>query len=441
MTSATVVGGGLAGTEAAWQLAERGVCVALYEMRPTRSTPAHKTGRLAELVCTNSLKSQREGTAPGLFKAEISRFDSLILRAARAAAVPAGQALAVDREGFAAHVEQAVLEHPMIELRREALDRVPEDGVVVLATGPLTTEELLRDLKRVIGTDRELYFFDAISPIVADESIDRSRAFAQGRYGRGEEDYLNCPMTRAEYDGLYEALVGAERVPIADFETKKLFEMCLPIEELASRGPKTLLFGPFKPVGLTDPATGRRPHAVVQLRREKAGGEMWNLVGCQTRLTYKEQKRIFRLIPALADAEFLRLGSMHRNAYVDSPRVLTPSLEVRGRRGLFLAGQITGCEGYTEACGTGVIAALGAASRLLESEPRALPRTSLMGALAHYISNPDVRDFQPMNVNFGLLPPVEPRIRNKRERNLALHHRALEALDAWMGKPTISSVS
>jgi len=428
---ATVVGGGLAGTEAAWQLARRGHAVRLHEMRPVRTTPAHKTGRLAELVCTNSLKSLREGTAPGLFKAEISRFDSLILDAAREAAVPAGQALAVDRDRFAELVEGRIAAEPRIEIVREELDRVPRDGVTILATGPLTTETLLHDLRDVIGQEQELYFFDAISPIVAGDSIDRSLSFDAGRYGRGEDDYINCPMTEAEYRAFHQALLDADRVAVKDFETKKLFEMCLPVEELAGRGEKTLCFGPFKPVGLVDPRTGERPHAVVQLRREKANGEMYNLVGCQTRLTYPEQKRVFRMIPALHEAEFLRLGSMHRNAYVDSPRILHPTLEVKAREGLFLAGQITGCEGYTEACGTGLVAALGAHARIEGREPDLLPEDTLLGALTRYIANPEVRDFQPMNVNFGLLTPPVPRIKRKHERNLALHARSLEALDAW----------
>jgi methylenetetrahydrofolate--tRNA-(uracil-5-)-methyltransferase len=426
-----VVGGGLAGSEAAWQLASRGHAVALYEMRPHRSTPAHKTANFAELVCTNSLKSFREGTAPGLFKSEISRFDSLILNSAREAAVPAGQALAVDRDVFAERVNEAILGHPLIDVRREAVERVPAEGVVIMATGPLTTGELLEDLVRVLGTPESLYFFDAISPIVDAESIDLDAAFPGGRYERGDDDYLNCPLSEAEYDVFHAALLTAERAPIADFESSKLFEMCLPLEELAARGKQTLLFGPFKPVGLVDPKTGRRPFAVVQLRREKAGGEMYNLVGCQTRLKYPEQKRIFKMIPGLAEASFLRLGSMHRNAYVDSPRVLDPTLEVRTRPGLFLAGQITGCEGYTEATGTGLIAALGAAARIEDRAPCVLPPTTILGALTRYISNPEIRHFQPMNVNFGLLPPIEPRIRNKRDRNLALHRRSLEELDAW----------
>ncbi len=427
----TVIGGGLAGTEAAWQIARRGHRVRLLEMRPRRRTPAHKTGRLAELVCTNSLKSLREGTAPGLFKAEIATFDSLILNAARSAAVPAGQALAVDRERFANAVEEAITAHPGIELVRDEVHAVPGSGVVVLATGPLTTDALLASLGRVIGREQDLYFFDAISPIVDAESIDLDRAFSAGRYGRGEDDYVNCPMTEDEYRAFHRELVSADRVAIKDFESSKLFEMCLPIEELASRGEKTLLFGPFKPVGLVDPRTGRRPFAVVQLRREKAGGEMYNLVGCQTRLTYPEQKRVLRMIPALREAEFLRLGSMHRNAYVDSPRVLTPALEVRNRPALFLAGQITGCEGYTEACGTGLVAALGALARVEGREPESLPETTLLGALTRYISNPEVTSFQPMNVNFGLLPPPAPRIRNKRDRQLAMHRRSLQDLAAW----------
>jgi methylenetetrahydrofolate--tRNA-(uracil-5-)-methyltransferase len=432
----TVIGGGLAGSESAWQIARRGHRVRLFEMRPHRMTPAHKTPRLAELVCSNSLKSEREGTAPGLFKAELAELESLILTCARAAAIPAGQALAVDRDVFSAAVEAALDETPGVEILREEVTEIPHEGVVVLATGPLTSEGLLASLHDAIGSDARLFFFDAISPIVAGDSLDPEHYFAAARYGRGEDDYLNCPMTPDEYDRFFDALVTAERVAIKDFEAGRLFEACLPIDELASRGRRTLLFGPLKPVGLRDPRTGRRPHAVLQLRRERASGEMYNLVGCQTRLKYPEQARVFRQVPALAEAEFLRFGSMHRNAYVDSPRVLTPWLEVRSRPGLFLAGQITGCEGYSEAAGTGLLAGLGAVARLEGREPEPPPPDTMLGALTRYIANPAVIDFQPMNVNFGLLPP--PPIRSRRDRQLAMHHRSLEALRAWTAEQAVS---
>jgi methylenetetrahydrofolate--tRNA-(uracil-5-)-methyltransferase len=434
----TVIGGGLAGSEAAWQIARRGHRVRLFEMRPGRMTPAHKTARLAELVCSNSLKSEREGTAPGLFKAELAELNSIILACARGAAIPAGHALAVDRDAFSAAVETALAETPEVEILREEVTEIPREGVVVLATGPLTSDRLLASLHDAIGSDARLFFFDAISPIVAGDSLDPERCFAAARYGRGEDDYLNCPMSPDEYDRFLDAVVTAERVPIQDFEAGRLFEACLPIEELASRGRRTLLFGPLKPVGLRDPRTGRRPHAVLQLRREKASGEMFNLVGCQTRLKYPEQARVFRLVPALAGAEFLRFGSMHRNAYVDSPRVLTPWLEVRPRPGLFLAGQITGCEGYSEAAGTGLLAGLGAVDRLEGREPAPPPAATMLGALTRYIANPAVIDFQPMNVNFGLLPPPVPPIRSRRDRQLAMHQRSLEALRAWTAERAVS---
>ncbi len=438
---ATVIGGGLAGCEAAWQIARRGHRVTLYEMRPRRPTPAHRTDRLAELVCSNSLKSDRIGTAPGLFKEELMELGSLILACARRAAVPAGQALAVDRDRFSAAVEAAIQAEPRIAVIREEVRALPASGVLVVATGPLTSEALLGDLHRVLGSEARLFFFDAISPIVSGDSIDRSRAFAAGRYGRGEEDYLNCPLTREEYAEFHAALVAAERAPVRDFEPDRLFEACLPVEELAARGARSLLFGPLKPVGLTDPRTGRRPFAVLQLRRETVNGAMYNLVGCQTRLTHPEQRRVFRMVPALRGAEFFRLGSMHRNAYVDAPRLLTPALEARSRAGFFLAGQITGCEGYCEAAGTGLLAGLGAAARIGNREPDPAPAETLLGALTRYLSDPAVVHFQPMNVNFGLLNPVSRDRQGRRERNLALRARSLEALRRWMATGALSTGS
>jgi len=412
--------------------------VRLFEMRPENPTPAHQTDRLAELVCSNSLKSDRMGTAPGLFKEELGEMGSMILACARRAAVPAGQALAVDRGRFSDAVESAISSLPEIQLVRSEVTDIPESGVVVVATGPLTSAPLLNSLHTFVGSPDRLFFFDAISPIVSADSIDMESCFAAGRYGRGEDHYLNCPIDPERYALFHEGLLSAERAPIKDFERKKLFEACLPIEELAARGERTMLFGPFKPVGLIDPKTAKRPFGVLQLRRENTAGDMYNLVGCQTRLTYPEQRRVFRMIPALENAEFLRLGSMHRNAYVDSPRLLTAGLEYRDRKGLFLAGQITGCEGYTEAAGTGLLAGLGAAARLERREPAVPPEETLLGSLTRYLSNPMVDPFQPMNVNFGLLAPPEGRVRRKRERHLAMCERSMEALRRWMTVETSS---
>jgi methylenetetrahydrofolate--tRNA-(uracil-5-)-methyltransferase len=428
----TVIGGGLAGCEAAWQAAQRGVPVRLYEMRPVRPTPAHKTDRLAELVCSNSLRGAELDQAAGLLKEEMRRLGSLILQAADAHRLPAGTALAVDREGFAAAVTRAIAEHPLIELVREEVTAIPDEGPVVIATGPLTSDALAEAIRRFTG-EEYLSFFDAASPIVSADSIDMSKVFRASRYGRGE-DYLNCPMTEEEYEAFWQALVKAEVAERHDFEREMVFEGCLPIEEMARRGRDTLRFGPLRPVGLVDPRTGRQPYAVVQLRQDNAAGTLYNLVGFQTGLKWGEQRRVFRLIPGLERAEFERYGVIHRNTFIKSPRILLPTLQTRRRPDLFFAGQITGVEGYVESAATGIVAGINA-SRLLQGlEPVVFPPETAVGALCRYITHADPDHFQPMNIAFGLLPPPERRIRDKRRRKLYLARRALAALDRFVAE-------
>ncbi len=428
-----VIGGGLAGAEAAWQLAGRGVRVRLFEMRPARLTPAHRTAHLAELVCSNSLKAMGLGQASGLLQEELRRLGSVILEAALAHRVPAGQALAVDRERFARAVTERLEAHPGIEIVREEVTRVPRDREVIVATGPLTSDALAEDLAEITGAE-SLYFYDAMAPIVEGDSIDRSVAFAASRYGKGGDDYLNCPMTREEFERFYEALVSAETVPTRDFEEERVFQACQPIETLAAKGPKTLLFGPMKPVGLEDPRTGRRPYAVVQLRREDAAGERWNLVGFQTKLRYPEQERVFRLIPGLERARFHRLGSLHRNTYVDGPRLLDRYLRLRRHPWIQLAGQITGVEGYLESAAMGLWAGLNLALRRAGRTPDPLPAETAVGALVEHVVASPAKRFEPMNMNFGLLPPLGVRIRDKKKVKEAKAARALEALDAWRAR-------
>ncbi len=431
----TVVGGGLAGSEAAWQAAERGIDVTLHEMRPVRMTPAHTTDRLAELVCSNSLGSNLIDRAGGLLKAELRRMGSLILRAAEASAVPAGGALAVGREAFADHVTQAIAAHPRIRVVRGEVARVP-DGPAVIATGPLTSDALAADLGRLTGADY-LYFYDALSPIVTAESIDMTIAFRQSRYNRGTVeagDYINCPMTEAEYDAFVDALLAAERIALRDFENEGeiFFEGCMPVEALAARGRQALAFGPMRPVGLRDPRSGRRPFAVVQLRQDNVAGTLYNLVGFQTNVRWGEQERVLRMIPGLAGAEFVRLGQMHRNTFLCSPRLLEPSLAFKARPDLLFAGQITGIEGYTGNAASGLLAGLNAARVLAGQPPLVLPPTTMLGALCHYITACDPAHFQPMKANFGLLPPLDPPIRGKAERYRAYGERALADLEAAM---------
>jgi len=426
----TVLGGGLAGCEAAWQAAERGVQVALYEMRPQRPTAAHKTDQLAELVCSNSLGSSEITNAAGILKEEMRRLGSLVVRVADTCTVPAGAALAVDRVEFAARITKEISTHPNITVIREEVTTIPEQGPVIIATGPLTSDALAESLKTLTRAER-LYFFDAISPIVDGETIDRSIAFGASRYNKGGADYLNCPMSRAEYDAFYDALVAAEKVPVREFEKTPYFEGCMPIEVQADRGRQTLLFGPMKPVGLVDPRTGARPHAVVQLRAEDVHGQAYNMVGFQTKLKWPEQKRVFRMIPGLERAEFLRLGSLHRNTFINAPLLVRETLQFRQESRIFFAGQIVGVEGYTESAGMGLLAGMNAA-RLIQHQPLLIPPpTTTLGTLITYLTKSDPRTFQPMNVNLGLFPPLPTRIVQREVRRQKIVDRALNDLDRW----------
>jgi methylenetetrahydrofolate--tRNA-(uracil-5-)-methyltransferase len=432
VTDLIVIGGGLAGSEAAWQAAERGLRVDLYEMRPKQQTPAHVSDLLAELVCSNSLGSKLHDRAPGLLKEELRRLDSLVLACADATSVPAGGALAVDRDAFARLVTERISAHPGITLRREEVKTVPENVPTVVATGPLTSPSLASDISALSGTDY-LYFYDAMAPIVTAESVDMSVAFRASRYGQGdsEGDYLNCPLNQSEYDRFIEELVRAETIALRAFEQEdpRFFEACLPVEVLANRGKKSLAYGPLKPVGLTDPRTGRRPHAVVQLRQDDQAASLYNLVGFQTNLKWSEQARVFRLIPGLEQAEFIRFGQMHRNTFVNSPALLRPTMQFRQRDDLLFAGQITGTEGYVGSAASGFVAGLNAARLETGAMPVEFPPTTMIGALCSYICNADPSNFQPMKANFGLLPPLDPPVRRKRERYAAYARRALADLD------------
>ncbi|HKA53999.1 MAG TPA: methylenetetrahydrofolate--tRNA-(uracil(54)-C(5))-methyltransferase (FADH(2)-oxidizing) TrmFO [Candidatus Binatia bacterium] len=427
MQYVTVIGGGLAGSEAAWQLARRGVAVRLYEMRPVRQTEAHRTERFAELVCSNSLRSASFTAAVGLLKEEMRRLGSLVMAAADATRVPAGLALAVDRELFSQYITTTLTTHPLVEVRREELQTLPA-GVTVVASGPLTSPTLSEHLRALFGS-AYLYFYDAIAPVVTTESINTAVAFKASRYDHGD-DYLNCPLTREEYYRLVDEILAAEKVPEKEFERCIYFEGCLPIEEMARRGRDTLAFGPMKPVGLTDPRTGARPYAVAQLRQDDRAGTLWGLVGFQTKMTYPEQRRIFRMIPGLEEAEFVRLGSLHRNTFIDSPRLLRPTLQFRGREDLFFAGQMIGVEGYLESAAAGLSAGINAA-RLVRGAPLLIaPPTTAFGSLFAYVTHEERRDFQPMNANYGLFPPL-PRPLRGREKKTALVERALRDLAAW----------
>ena len=429
----TVVGGGLAGSEAAWQAAQRGVAVTLFEMRPGHTTPAHRTGQLAELVCSNSLGSNLPDRALGVLKNELRHLGSLILAAADNTSVPAGGALAVGREEFAHLVTERIESHPLIHVRRQEIQRIPCEGTVIIATGPLTSESLASDIADLTGRD-SLYFYDAMAPIVTLESVDMSRAFRASRYGRGDADYVNCPMTRAEYDAFVDALLAAERIPLRGYERedKRFFEACLPVEVIAERGHNALAFGPLKPVGLADPRTGRRPCAVVQLRQDNLAATLYNLVGFQTNLRWSEQARVFGLIPGLEHADFVRFGQMHRNTYIHSPSLLEPTMAFRGRHGLFFAGQITGTEGYVGSTASGCVAGVNAARMLRGQEPLVFPQTTMIGALCRYVTTPQ-KSFQPMKANLGLLPPLEQPIRGKRERHQRLAQRAQSDLVTFAG--------
>jgi methylenetetrahydrofolate--tRNA-(uracil-5-)-methyltransferase len=431
MQPVTVIGGGLAGSEAAWQLACRGILVRLYEMRPVRPTEAHKTDGFAELVCSNSLRSASLEAAIGLLKEEMRRLGSLIMAAADAAPVPAGLALAVDREVFSRYITEALTTHPLIELHREEVQTLPQ-GVTIVASGPLTSPALSEKLRMLFGSEY-LYFYDAISPVVTAESINADIAFRASRYDHGGDDYLNCPLTREEYYHLVDEILAAEKMPEKDFERCIYFEGCLPVEEMARRGRDTLAFGPMKPVGLLDPRTGERPYAVVQLRQDDKAGTLWGMVGFQTKMTYPEQRRVFRLIPGLENVEFVRLGSLHRNTFIDSPRLLRPTLQFRGREDLFFAGQMIGVEGYLESAAAGLFAGLNA-GRLVKNEPLLIaPPTTSLGSMLNYVTSDERKDFQPMNTNYGLFPPLARRLRG-REKKAALAERALRDLATWQAE-------
>lgn len=427
MSNVTVIGAGLAGTEAAWQLANAGVPVTLVEMKPVRFSPAHRSEGFAELVCSNSLKAERVNSAGGLLKAEMRLLGSLTVECAYQARVPAGGALAVDRDAFSRLVTEAVTAHPNITIeRREAVTLAPEPAII--AAGPLASDALAKEIQALCG--EALSFFDAAAPIVTGESVDMAHAFAQSRYDRGDaDDYINCPMDRGEYETFYQALVSAQTAPLHDFDKGgKVYEGCMPIEVMAKRGADTMRFGPLKPVGLRDPRTGTRPWAVLQLRKENTAGSLYNLVGFQTNLTFSEQKRVFGMIPALKHAEFMRYGVMHRNTFLNSPQVLNGDFSLRARPALYFAGQITGVEGYMESACSGILAGRNLARRLAGKPPLSLPCTTMCGALSHYISTPGTQDFQPMGANFGILEPLPEKIRDKSARYTALAERALAAL-------------
>lgn len=430
-TELTIIGAGLAGCEAAWQAAQRGVAVTLHEMKPEKYSPAHHLPGLAELVCSNSLRGDSLENAVGLLKEELRRGGSLVMEAAEATRVPAGGALAVDRKLFSAYVTARITGHPLIRLKQGEVQSIPAEGTVIIASGPLTSDLLAASLSGLTG-DR-LYFYDAIAPIVTADSMDRDKVFAASRYGKGDgDDYLNCPLSQKEYRAFVEELNKGEKVAAREFEKLVHFEGCMPVEELAGRGEDTLRFGPMKPVGLTDPRTGIEPHAVIQLRAENREKTMYNLVGFQTKLTWPEQRRIFRTIPGLERAEFVRLGSMHRNTFINAPALLLPTQQLKSDPRIFFAGQITGVEGYVESAGSGFLAGI-TASRLLKGipDPAVPPAETALGALVSHITNADVRHFQPMNVNYGLFPDLEERVK-KKERRGKLAERALASLSGWL---------
>jgi len=449
MKAVRIIGAGLAGSEAAWQCARRAVAVELYEMRPVRKTPAHQTGDFAELVCSNSLKSDSVHTAPWLLKEEMRRAGSLLLEIARACAVPAGHALAVDRGTFATKVTEALSREPLITIRREEVTQVDETQITVIATGPLTSDPLSADIAR-LSEDRgdlrqtgaadsppaphNLYFYDSISPIVEADSIDMSKVYLAARYDKGTADYINCPMSREEYDRFYDALVAAESVEERDWEKLNYFEGCLPIEEIARRGRDTLRFGPMKPVGLRDPRTGKSPHAVVQLRQENLRADSYNLVGFQNHLKFGDQGRVLRLIPGLENARFLRYGQIHRNTYINGPTLLQDTLQMKSHQRVLFAGQICGVEGYVESVATGLMAGVHAAALASGCEAVAPPRASAFGSLMHYVTQADPKNFQPANITFDLLPSLEKRVRDRQERHRLQCEAALRDFDQWMSR-------
>lgn len=429
-----VIGAGLAGCEAAWTLAQQGIAVRLYEMKPQQYTPAHQYKGFAELICSNSLKAARIGSAAGMLKEEMRILGSLTMEAAQQTSVSAGGALAVDRERFSDFITERILAHPLIEVVHQRVDHLPE-GTGIVASGPLTEEHLAQDIAQLCG-ESYLSFFDAAAPIITFESLDKDKVFFAARYGRGEDDYINCPMDKEQYEAFYEQLVQAESVQLHSFEREqmKVYEGCMPVEVMAKRGADTLRYGPLKPVGLTDPHTGRRPWAVVQLRSENRQGSLYNLVGFQTNLKFPEQKRVFSMIPGLKQAEFVRYGVMHRNTFLDSPRLLESDLSLKKRPEIYFAGQITGVEGYVESAASGILAGHNLARRLRGEQPLQLPLDCMLGALVHYISDPSVSDFQPMGANMGILPPWQERVKDKAKRYELIANRGLDSLRAYLAQ-------
>ncbi|MEJ5172529.1 MAG: FADH(2)-oxidizing methylenetetrahydrofolate--tRNA-(uracil(54)-C(5))-methyltransferase TrmFO [Hydrogenothermaceae bacterium] len=432
MSEVVIIGGGLAGTEAAYKIANAGFKVKLYEMRPKRSTPAHRTPYLAEIVCSNSFGSESPTSASGLLKQEMDVLDSIILKVAKEFKVPAGQAFAVDREKFSKKITEIIENHPNIEVVREEISEIPRDSLVVIASGPLTSEKLSLEIQKLTGSEY-LYFYDAISPVVDASTVDYSKGFWADRYGKGSADYFNCVLTQEEYEIFYEELLKGEQVPLKDFERAVYFEGCLPIEEIARRGKQTLLFGPMKPVGLIDPKTGKQPFAVVQLRKENIEGTLLSLVGFQTKLKYPDQKKVFRLIPALKDAEFVKLGSIHRNTFIQSQKLLYPTLQLKSKPNILFAGQITGVEGYMASASTGIIAGINVVRILRGEEPLAPPRESIIGSLINYITTAK-NELQPMGPNFAILPDTENRIKDKEKRKAVKVDIALESIKAFKEK-------
>ncbi|MCX7832395.1 MAG: methylenetetrahydrofolate--tRNA-(uracil(54)-C(5))-methyltransferase (FADH(2)-oxidizing) TrmFO [Actinobacteria bacterium] len=426
--TAIIIGGGLAGSEAALQLAKRGIRVILYEMRPKKMTGAHRSGMLAELVCSNSFRSIELSRAAGLLKAELNILDSELLKISLRTRVPAGVSLSVDREAFSSEVTKLLEENPLIEIRREEVTEIPDQRPLIVASGPLTSKPLLESLKKILGDDSFLHFFDAVAPLIYAETIDLSKAFIQDRYGKGEGSYINCPMTKEEFENFYREILNAEKHPLKIEGEERYFEACLPIEEMAKRGEKTLLFGPLKPVGIVEPRTGKRPYAVVQLRQDDVAKQLYNMVGFQTNLTYKEQKRIFRMIPGLQNAEFARYGKMHLNTYIESNKLLTPYLSLKNDPSIFFAGQITGSEGYVEAIATGLVAAINAYRLLVSKKPVVLPETTALGSLIRYLTSEERKEkLEPMHASFGLLPPLEKKLPRK-IRYFAYTERAIKDL-------------
>ena len=457
MEKVKIIGAGLAGSEAAWQSARRGVAVDLYEMRPVRSTPAHQTSEFAELVCSNSLKSESENTAPWLLKEEMRRAASLLIEIARECAVPAGHALAVDRAQFSMRVTEMISREPLITVHREEMTAIEESEITVIATGPLTSDALAEEIARLSAKDEaegrtgmsdphgsaphNLYFYDSISPIVEADSIDMSKVYLAARYDKGSADYVNCPMSKEEYDRFFEALIAAESVEAKDWEKLNYFESCLPIEEIARRGRDTLRFGPMKPVGLRDPRTGKPPYAVVQLRQENLRADSYNLVGFQNHLKFGEQARVLRLIPGLENAKFLRYGQIHRNTYINSPDLLTSTLQMKYHPAVLFAGQICGVEGYVESIATGMLAGMNAAALIAGESPGPPPRATALGSLVHYITHADARKFQPANITFDLLPPLEKKIRDRQQRHRMQCELALCELESWLENAEVSRAS